>query len=191
MIFKNVITKTAGITCHSSMWYVVHTWYDDRRLHEEVNAGCSGVVAKQGDWVRIPSELLNVLLDPLQSGDLLIFFVCVRNLKVCLHETRSKWSWNRILCHKAKLCRMTQLEAVLHNCVVGPNFVSSNQILCCPNEFYVVRMTFVSSEWFLCHPNEFCVIRMNFVSSEWILCRPNEFCVIRPNFVSSKWILCT
>ena len=35
-----------------------------------MNAGSSGVVAEQSDRVRIPAELFDVLLDPLQGGDL-------------------------------------------------------------------------------------------------------------------------
>jgi hypothetical protein len=51
-----------------------HLFYFTRdssgRLHEKVDAGGTGAVSKEGDGGGIAAEMLNILLDPLEGGDL-------------------------------------------------------------------------------------------------------------------------
>ncbi len=40
------------------------------RLHEEVDAGGAGAVSEERDGGGVAAEMLNILLDPLEGGDL-------------------------------------------------------------------------------------------------------------------------
>ena len=48
------------MTCHSC-----------GRLHQEMNTGCTSSVAKHGDGLRVSTKVLDVLLDPLESRNLI------------------------------------------------------------------------------------------------------------------------
>jgi hypothetical protein len=60
-------------------------------------------------------------------------------------------------------------------CVVRPNFVSYDQILCCTTKFCVVRPNFVSCNQILCRATKFAPCDTN---------RSLSICVARPNFWS-------
>jgi hypothetical protein len=80
------------------------------------------------------------------------------------------------------LCRPTQIESFqfvysTKFCVFWPNFMSSDQILCCPTKFCVVRPNFVSSDQIFWRSTKFCVVRTNFLSSDKILCLLTVFFV--------------
>ena len=62
------------MTCHSC-----------GRLHQEMNTGCTSSVAKHGDGLRVSTKVPDVLLDPLESRDL-IHQAVVGHLRVLMRR---------------------------------------------------------------------------------------------------------
>ena len=62
------------MTCHSC-----------GRLHQEMNTGCTSSVAKHGDGLRVSTKVLDVLLDPLESRNL-VHQAVVGHLRVLMRR---------------------------------------------------------------------------------------------------------